>query len=155
MKAILNQLVCIAALITAIIHADAQTSSTQKDTLKLSKEQKLQKGTTAIKPGYVPPLVFIPYYYAPKPVKLGLPSSSSNGTSLLLLKNNTAESALSSINRTLRMENRQDKNFIIAASIVSAATWGGVIYQAVNGKKFSEEAQRKRSESKVMPVKRY
>lgn len=130
-------------------------ANAQKDTLKNSEvKQSLPESRPTPPLKFYPSLYFVPYYYSPKQIKLGLPGSHLTTTNMLLLKSTSTDNALSSINLTLSKDRVQDKAAVILGAAFSAAVWGGVVNQAINGKRLSKEAQRKRAESAKPPVRR-
>ena len=132
-------------------YANAQKA----DTLKSSEvKQSLPESKPTAPLRFTPSLYFVPYYYNPMPVKLGLPGSHLSTTNMLLVKSTSTDNALNSINLTLSKDREQDKAAIILGAAFSAAVWGGVVNQAINGKRLSKEAQRKRAESSKVPVRR-
>ena len=132
-------------------YANAQKA----DTLKASEVKQSLPESKPIAPlRFTPSLYFVPYYYNPVPVKLGLLGSHLPTTNMLLLKSSSTDNALNSINLTLSKDRERDKAAVFLGATFSAAALGGVVYQAINGKRFSEEAQRKRAESAKPPVRR-
>ena len=100
-----------------------------------------------------PSLYYVPYYFNPIPLNVTL-TKSKLPTSSLLLKRNSIDNAMNSINSTLANDKKNAEAYKVAGMFFEAAVLGGVVYQAVNGKKFSEEAQRRREAKSQPPARR-
>lgn len=131
--------------------AKAQTADTLKAT-EVKVKPTESKPMPPLK--FTPSLYFVPYYYSPKPLSVTLTDSHLPTTNMLLLKSSTTYNALNSINQTLTNDRKKEKGFAVAGVAVSAAIFGGVIYQAINGKHFSKEAQQRREQLSKPPVKK-
>jgi hypothetical protein len=140
----------------ALLCATAASAGAQNaDTLKANEAKlALPKSKPMLPARFTPPLYLVPYYYTPKLSNLGLPGNHLTTTNLLLLKSTSADNALNSIKLTLSKDQKRDRAAEIIGAAFTAAVWGGVAYQAINGKHFSEDAQRRRTESAKPPVKR-
>jgi len=141
----------ISLLCTWVSAANAQTS----DTLKVTEVKVIPPESKPMPTlRFTPSLYFVPYYYSPKPLNVTLSDSHLPTTNMLLLKSSSTDNALNSINLTLANDRKKEKGFAVAGVAVSAAIFGGVIYQAINGKHFSKEAQQRREQFSKPPVKK-
>ncbi|WP_320053802.1 hypothetical protein [uncultured Acetobacteroides sp.] len=133
----------------------ASAAAQNADTLKADEaKQALPKVKPMLPVRFTPSLYMVPYYYTPKPLALSLPGSHLTTTNMLLLKSSSTDNALSSINLTLSKDRERDKTALFFGIAATAAVWGGVVNQAINGKRLSKEAQQKRAEAARTPVRR-
>jgi len=133
--------------ITALLAITSLTGTAQdKDTLKVvnqPNDKLLKKYEIPVK--MLPTLNFASYYFAP-PAYLK-PSKGYPSTSIMLQKVGSTDNALSSINNTLAKDREAEARNQTLGAIALTAIFSGVAYQAINGEKFSKEAQKRREQN--------